>query len=99
MTKLDIRIKLLSMTAKQAQNLLQDLRKSLDHEDYCVDIYVSIKGVGSKSFKSCAYFETDRWLFVWLKDESFVLDRKKIGDFVMASPKESVINVRKETCY
>ncbi len=85
------------MTKKQANNLLTDLRKSLQPEDYREDIYISIKDVGNKAFKSCAYYESESWLFIWTIDDSFVFNKKDVGDFVFVSSNESVINVKKET--
>ena len=82
MTKLGIHTKVLTMNRKQAENLLIDLRKSLQHHDYCEDIYLSFSGIGSKSFKSCAYFESENWLFIWTPDDSFVFDKREVGDFV-----------------
>lgn len=87
------------MNRKQAENLLVDLRKSMELRDYCEDVYLSIRGVGTKTFKSCAYFETETWLFLWTIDDSFVLDKRDVGDLVFVPSKEALINVRKEnTC-
>lgn len=79
------------MNRKQAENLLTDLRKSLQPRDYCEDIYLSFRGVGAKSFKSCAYFESESWLFIWTPDESLVFDKREVGDFVFVPTKESVV--------
>ena len=88
------------MNRKQAGNLLVDLRKALQPRDYCEDVYLSLKGKGSKVFKSCSYFDTEKWLFIWTPDDSFVFEKCQIGDFVFVSSKESVINVKREqTCY
>ena len=84
------------MTMKQAHNLMIDLRKSLLLRDYCEDIYLSIKNVGTKVFNSCAYFETKSCLFIWTIDESFVFNKKEVGDFVLAQAKEPMINLKKE---
>ena len=84
------------MNRKQADNLLTDLRKSLRPRDYCEDIYLSFKGIGSKSFKSCAFFETEKWLFIWTPDDSFVFDKKEVGDYVFVSSKETVASLSKE---
>lgn len=79
------------MNRKQAENLLTDLRKSLQPRDYCEDIYLSFHGIGAKSFKSCAYFESESWLFIWTPDDSFVFDKREVGDFVFVPTKESVV--------
>lgn len=84
------------MNRKQAENLLTDLRKSLQPRDYCEDIYLSFKGVGSKKFKSCAYFETEKWLFIWTPDDSFVFNKKEVGDFVFVPNNEAVVSIKKE---
>lgn len=84
------------MTKKQAKNLLTDLRKSLQPRDYCEDIYLNIKKVGSKSFKSCSYFESESWLFIWTIDDSMVFDKREIGDFVLVTSKESFVNSKEE---
>lgn len=88
------------MNRKQAENLLTDLRKSLKPCDYREDVYLSLSGVGSKSFKSCAYFETESWLFIWTPDDSLVFDKKEIGDFVFVPNKDTVVSMKKENpCY
>jgi len=84
------------MNRKQAENLLVDLRKSLEPRDYCEDVYLSIRGVGSKSFKSCAYFDSEHWLFLWTPDDSFVFDKREVGDFVFVPAKEGIVNIKKE---
>jgi hypothetical protein len=84
------------MTLKQAQNLLTDLRKSLQIRDYCEDLYLSIKDVGTKVFRSCAYFETESWVFIWTIDDSFVFSKKLIGDFVLVHPNETYLSLKKE---
>lgn len=84
------------MNRKQAENLLTDLRKSLQHRDYCEDVYLSFKGIGAKSFKSCAYFESESWLFIWTMDDSFVFDKREVGDFVFVPNNESVLKMNKE---
>jgi hypothetical protein len=88
------------MNRKQAENLLVDLRKSLGPKDFCEDVYLSIQGIGSKTFKSCSYFESESWLFIWTREESFVFSKKEVGDFVFVPGTESVINIKKEkSCY
>jgi hypothetical protein len=87
------------MNRKQAENLLVDLRKNLQPRDYCEDVYLSLRGVGSKKFKSCAYFETETWLFIWTPDDSFVINKTEVGDLVFVPTKESVVSTSKEnTC-
>jgi len=84
------------MNRKQAEHLLTDLRKSLQPRDYCEDVYLSIKGAGSKSFKSCSYFDAENWLFIWTPDDSFVFDKREIGDFVFVPVIENMESAKKE---
>ncbi len=92
--------KLLTMNRKQAEALRIDLGKSLTLRDYTEDVYLNIKGVGSKTYKSAAYFESENWLFIWTLTESVVLNRKDVGDFVFVPNKDTVITARSiKTCY
>lgn len=71
------------MTRNQAQRLMQDIEKSLTQEDFCEDIYLSIKDVGTKTFKRCAYHEIDGYTFIWTEQERYLISRKEIGDHVI----------------
>jgi hypothetical protein len=84
------------MTRKQADNLMVDLRKSLRPRDYCEDVYLSTKNGKSKCFKSCSYFETETWLFIWTLSDSFVFNKKEVGDFIFVASTETVLNLKKE---
>jgi hypothetical protein len=79
------------MTSKQAIQLQKDWGQHLTEEDYHETLYVSIKGVGAKTFKSCSYHEQDDYIFIWTRDESFLIDRKELGDFVIVSNTYSTI--------
>lgn len=72
------------MTRKQAESLKEDLEKSITLEDYIEDLYISINGIGSKVFRNCVYLEAEGWLFVWTKEESYMVRKKDIGDCVIA---------------
>ena len=72
------------------------MRKSLQMRDYCENIYLSIKDVGAKVFRECAYFETESWVFIWTLDDSFVFSKKLIGDFVLVHPNETMVSLKKE---
>ena len=74
----------MSMTRKQAECLKKDLEKSITLEDYIEDLYISIKGIGSKVFKNCVYLEAEGWIFIWTKEESYILRKKDIGECVIA---------------
>ena len=71
------------MTKVQATNLLEDWGKGLKPKDYDQHIYVSIRGVGSKVFRNCAYHETDGYTFIWTKQEKYILNKKEVGDFII----------------
>lgn len=79
------------MTNKQALQLQKDWGENLDENDFHETLYVSIKGVGAKTFKSCSYHEQDNYIFIWTKDESFLINRKELGDFVIVSNTYSTI--------
>ena len=78
------------MTVKQANNLKADIERSITEEDFTDDLYISIKGIGTKTFKGCTYHDTDGWIFIWTKDESFLLDKSELGDFVAIPLSENV---------
>jgi hypothetical protein len=71
------------MTRFQAQRLMEDIGKSLSSIDYSENIYLSIKGVGSKIIKNCAYHDAENYTFIWTKDEKFLINRKSIADHVI----------------
>ena len=82
------------MTKKQANNLMSDLRKELTSTDFCETLYVSINGIGTKIFKECAYHECDGYTFIWTSDESFLIDKKDCGDFIVVpQSKENFITI------
>lgn len=84
------------MTRKQAQRLMEDLEKNLIHDDYCEDLYVSIKNVGTKVFKNCAYYECEGYTFIWTCTEKFLLSKKEIGEYVLIPKnKESMVKLNK----
>ena len=71
------------MTRSQAQRLMEDIGKSLTCLDYSEDVYLSIKGVGSKIIKNCAYHEAENYTFIWTKNEKFLINRKSIAEHVI----------------
>lgn len=79
------------MTNKQALQLQKDWGENLTDEDFHETLYLSIKGIGAKTFKFCSYHEHDNYVFIWTKDESFLIDKKELGDFVMVSNTYSTI--------
>lgn len=72
------------MTRRQAERLKEDLEKSITLDDYIEDLYISIKDIGSKVFRNCVYLEVEGWLFIWTKDESYMVRKKDIGDCLIA---------------
>lgn len=85
------------MTQKQAEYLLQDWGGNLLPEDYCETIYLSVKGVGTKTFRQCCYHDAGDYVFIWTKEESFKAKKKDLGDFVMSDNKRSLISLKKVT--
>jgi len=72
------------MTSRQARNLSDDIRKELTDDSYFTDnIYLSIKNVGTKSFKNCKCDRLDGWLFIWTKDDTFLVRESEAGDFLI----------------
>ena len=86
------------MTITQAQRLMMDLGKNLIYDDYCEDLYISINNIGTKTFKNCAYFECEGYTFIWTLEESFLISKKEMNDFVII-PKntETMVNLKKVT--
>ena len=62
---------------------MEDLGKTLTPLDYTESIYVSIRNVGNKVYKRCAYHQVDGFTFIWMLEDSFMIDRKEMGDFVV----------------
>lgn len=79
------------MTRKQAQFLLDDWGSNLLPEDYCETIYLSIKGVGTKTFKECCYHDDDGYIFIWTREERFIIDKRDLGDFVAVSDNKKIL--------
>jgi hypothetical protein len=71
------------MTRKQAQNLMEDLGKNLTPSDFSESVYLSIKGVGTKTFRKCAYYEVDGFTFIWTKEDTYIISKEELGEFVI----------------
>lgn len=81
------------MTRKQATQLMKDWGKNLLPEDFCETLYISIKGIGAKTFKSCSYHEQDNYIFIWTKQDKFLVNKKELGDFVaIANPHNTILS-------
>jgi len=84
------------MTRSQALRLQEDWGSNITPEDFHETLYLSIKGIGSKIFKNCCYHEQDNYMFIWTKEESFLLDKKDLGDFVAVSdPHNFITSIQK----
>lgn len=84
------------MTKKQALHLQKDWGSHLVPNDFTETLYVSIKGIGNKIFKNCCYHEQGNYIFIWTKDDSYLINKKELGDFVAISNfNSSIMSVRK----
>lgn len=85
------------MTHKQALRLQEDWGKDLEPKDFNETLYVSIKGIGTKVLKNCFFHEDGNYMFIWTKNESFLLNRKELGDFVMVPyPTQIMLSTKKK---
>ena len=41
------------------------------------------ENVGTKVFRRCAYYEAEGFTFIWTQENSFIMDKKEMGDFVI----------------
>lgn len=71
---------------------MEDIGKSLTKADYSEDIYLSIRDIGTKVFKKCAYHEVDGYTFIWTEKEQYLISRKEIGDYVVI-PYDAAIQI------
>lgn len=85
------------MTRGQAQRLMEDIGKSLTSLDYSEDVYLSIKGVGSKRFKECAYHVAENYTFIWTRDEKFLINKKDIAEHVIIPHDTAMLPIIKKT--
>ena len=77
---------------------MADIGKTLTDKDYCKNIYVSIKDVGTKVFKKCAHYQNEGYTFIWTETESFLINEKEIGDCVIVpQDSNSIISLNKVT--
>lgn len=60
-----------------------DLRSQFSDSDYVDDVYVSIKNIGNKVFRKCAYFDNEDYILIWTRDDDFVIDKSEMGDCVV----------------
>jgi hypothetical protein len=81
------------MTKKQALQLQSDWGSHITPEDFSETLYLHIKDVGTQVFKQCCYHEQDNYIFIWTKNESFLVNKKDLGDFVaVVNPTDTIIS-------
>lgn len=84
------------MIETEAKNLMEDIQKTLTFRDYCKDVYVNCKDIGTRSFKSCAYYDIENWLFIWdIVEGSFIFNKDEIGDIVLITSDDPVFQLKK----
>ena len=84
------------MTRKQALQLQKDWGVNLTKEDFKETLYISIKGVGNKTFNRCCYYEQDNYLFIWTKGEEFLINKKELGKFIAITDPHAVITTKQK---
>ena len=83
------------MTRTQALKLKDDIGNTIEESDYCDRVYLSIKGIGTKSFIDCSLHEAEGWIFIWTRTESFAFKRKEVGDLLLIhNPNDTTITLR-----
>ena len=70
------------MNRSQASRFSTDIRAELSDRDFCQTLYLSIKDIGTRTFKDASFQYIDGWLFIWTQNESFYVKEKELGDFV-----------------
>lgn len=74
---------------------MEDWGKNLIPQDFCETLYLSIKGVGAKTFKSCSFHQEENYLFIWTKTDSFLINRREVGDFIaVPNPTQTIISTK-----
>lgn len=84
------------MTREQARRLMVDLGKNLTSEDFCQNIYISTKSCGSRTYKSCSYFEAEDHIFVWTEENAEIISKKEVGDYIIIPhTTETILTLKK----
>ena len=81
------------MTKKQAYDLKKDIESNIQDSDYTEDLYITIRGIGTKVIKSCTYLDVDGWIFIWTQCESYVFKAKDLGDFLIIPKSDLSLNL------
>jgi hypothetical protein len=84
------------MIETEAKNLMEDIQKTLTFRDYCKDVYINCKNIGTRRFKSCAYYDIENWLFIWDSIEGpFIFNKDDSGDIILITSDDPVFQFKK----
>lgn len=71
------------MTHEIANHFLLDTRRDIRDTDLNgQNVYLSIKGIGTKVFHDATSQIIDGWLFIWSREETFCVSMEEVGDLV-----------------
>lgn len=84
------------MTKKHALQLQKDWGANLTSEDFKETLYISIKGIGNKTFNHCCYYEQDNYLFIWTKHDAFLINKKDLGDFIAITDPHAALTTKQK---
>lgn len=77
---------------------MNDIARDISADDYQHDIYISFKEHPSKSYRNCAYFETDGYTFIWTKNSSEMISKSEVGDYILIPADLAIhLNLKKVT--
>jgi hypothetical protein len=79
------------MEKVHAQKMMEDLGKHVIESDYCQDIYISTQLNGAKTFRECAYFEVENYIFVWKKSAALLISKEEVGNYIIVPNKTDTI--------
>jgi thiamine pyrophosphokinase len=84
------------MEKVHAQKMMDDLGKHVIESDYCQNIYISTQLNGAKTFRKCAYFEAENYIFVWKKSESLLISKEEVGNYIIVPEKtDTIVTLKK----
>lgn len=76
--------------------MMDDLGKHVIESDYCQNIYISTQLNGAKTFRKCAYFEAENYIFVWKKSESLLISKEEVGNYIIVPEKtDTIVTLKK----
>lgn len=79
------------MNRTNANKLMADLGKEMNHASFTDNIYLSIRNVGTRVFKNCKFESLEGWMFIWTRDDSFCVKEKDLGDFLVIDTDSPVL--------